>query len=327
MKMNKPKVALYWCAACGGCDEAVLDLAENILQLVEKIDIVFWPVALDFKRSHVEKLKDREIALCFINGAVRTSEQVEMCELLREKSQILIAFGSCSHLGGIPGLANLHNRAAIFDRVYREVPTIQDRDPVIPLEDIRVPQGTLTLPIFQDTVKTLDQVVDVDYYIPGCPPPITLIVDAITGVLENKLPPTGSVLAPDKPLCDECPRKKSKPDKLLVKEIRYPYECLIDPEKCLLEQGLLCLGPVTRSGCGASCINANMPCTGCMGPTSQVKDFGAKALSAIASILQGTDGNEIAQMVDKIWDPVGTFYRYSLPSSFLHRKLQAKGGK
>jgi F420-non-reducing hydrogenase small subunit len=64
-----------------------------------------------------------------------------------------------------------------------------------------------------------------------------------------------------------------------------------------------------------------------MGPTSQVKDFGAKALSAIASILQGTDGNEIAQIVDKIWDPVGTFYRYSLPSSFLHRKLQTKGGK
>ncbi|UCH95762.1 MAG: oxidoreductase [Candidatus Aminicenantes bacterium] len=325
--MNNPKVALYWCAACGGCDEAVLDLAENILEVLEKIDIVFWPVALDFKRSHIEKLKDRELALSFINGAVRTSEQVEMCRLLREKSQILIAFGNCSHLGGIPGLANLHNREAIFDRVYREIPTEQNRDQVIPLEEIRVPQGKLTLPTFWDTVKTLNQVVDVDYYIPGCPPPVTLIMDAITGFLENKLPPRGSVLAPDIPLCDECPRKESKPDKLLVKEIRYPHEGLIDPGKCLLDQGLLCLGPVTRSGCGASCIKANMPCSGCIGPTIQVKDFGAKALSAIASILEASDDKEISQIVDKIWDPVGTFYRYNLPASFLHRRLQTKGGK
>ena len=325
--MNKPKVALYWCAACGGCDEAVLDLAENILEVLEKIEIVFWPVALDFKRSHMEKLKDRELALSFISGAVRTSEQVEMCGLLREKSQILIALGSCSHLGGIPGLANLHNREAIFDRVYREIPSVQNRDQVIPHEETRVSQGTLTLPTFWDTVKTLDQVVNVDYYIPGCPPPVTLIMDAITGVLENKLPPMGSVLAPDIPLCDECPRKESKPDKLLVKEIRYPHEGLIDPEKCLLDQGLLCLGPVTRSGCGGSCIKANMPCSGCMGPTSQVKDFGAKALSAIGSILDTADEKEISQIVDKIWDPVGTFYRYSLPASFLHRRLQTKGGK
>ena len=325
--MDKPKVALYWCAACGGCEEAILDLAENILEVLEKIDIVFWPVALDFKRSHVEKLKNRELALSFINGAVRTSEQVEMCELLREKSQLLIAFGSCSHLGGIPGLANLHNRKAIFDRVYKEIPTVQNRDQVTPLEETRVPQGTLTLPTFWDTVKTLDQVVNVDYYIPGCPPPVTLIMDAITGILENKLPPIGSVLAPDIPLCDECPRKESKPDKLLVKEIKYPHEGLIDPEKCLLDQGLLCMGPVTRSGCRGSCIIANIPCSGCMGPTSQVKDFGAKALSAIGSILDTADEKEISQIVDKIWDPVGTFYRYSLPASFLHRRLRTKGGK
>lgn len=325
--MNKPKVALYWCAACGGCDEAVLDLAENILDVLEKIDIVFWPAALDFKRSFIEKLKNRELALSFISGAVRTSEQVEMCRLLREKSQILIALGSCSHLGGIPGLANLHNRETIFDRVYREIPVEQDQNQVIPLEEVQVPQGTLTLPTFHDTVKTLDQVVDVDFYIPGCPPPVTLIVDAITGVLENQLPRRGSVLAPDIPLCGECPRKESKPDKLLVKELRYPHEELIDPEKCLLDQGLLCLGPVTRGGCGSPCIKANMPCSGCMGPTSQVKDFGAKALSATASILKATDEREISHIIDKIRDPVGTFYRYSLPASFLHRRRQAKGGE
>jgi F420-non-reducing hydrogenase small subunit len=95
---DKPKVAFYWCASCGGCEEAVVDLAENILDVVAAVDIVFWPVALDFKKEDVETMPDGSITACFINGAIRTSEQEEMVHLLRRKSQILIAFGACSHL-------------------------------------------------------------------------------------------------------------------------------------------------------------------------------------------------------------------------------------
>jgi F420-non-reducing hydrogenase small subunit len=82
--MSKPKVGFYWCASCGGCEEAVVDLAEDVLKVVEAVDIVFWPVALDFKRSDVEAMKDGELAACFVNGAIRTSEQEEMAELLRK---------------------------------------------------------------------------------------------------------------------------------------------------------------------------------------------------------------------------------------------------
>ena len=92
--MSKPKIAFYWCASCGGCEEAVVDLAEDILKVVEAVEIVFWPVALDFKRSDVEALDDRSIAVAFINGAVRSSEQHEMVELLRRKAGLVIAFGS-----------------------------------------------------------------------------------------------------------------------------------------------------------------------------------------------------------------------------------------
>ncbi len=102
---NKPKVAFYWCASCGGCEEAVVDLAEGVLDVVAAVDIVFWPVALDFKVEDVEAMKDGSITVSFINGAIRLSEQEEMAKLLRRKSQVVIAFGSCSHLGGIPGLA------------------------------------------------------------------------------------------------------------------------------------------------------------------------------------------------------------------------------
>ena len=103
---EKPKVAFYWCASCGGCEESVVDLAEDILGVVAAVDIVFWPVAMDFKKTDVEAMADGSIVASLINGAIRSSEQEEMAHLLRRKSQVVIAYGACAQLGGIPGLAN-----------------------------------------------------------------------------------------------------------------------------------------------------------------------------------------------------------------------------
>jgi F420-non-reducing hydrogenase small subunit len=320
--VSKPKVAFYWCASCGGCEEAVVDLAEDVLTVVEAVDIVYWPVALDFKRTDVEGLADGELAASFINGAIRTSEQQEMAELLRRKSAVVVAFGSCAWLGGVPGLANLYSRDEILERVYREVPSVANDEGAMPEEEIDVPQGHLTLPAFFDSVRTLDQVVDVDYYLPGCPPPVHLIRAAVMALVEGKLPEKGAVLAPDVALCSECPRLATKPERPLVKGFKRPHEVVADPELCLLAQGLICLGPATRAGCGAACISANMPCTGCMGPTSRVADYGAKALSAVASLIDSTDEEEIAAAAGEVVDPVGTFYRYSLPASLLHHRVE-----
>jgi F420-non-reducing hydrogenase small subunit len=321
--MSKPKVAFYWCASCGGCEEAVVDLAEDVLTVVEAVDIAFWPVALDFKVADVEALADGELAASFINGAIRTSEQLEMAELLRRKSGAVVAFGSCAWLGGIPGLANLYSRESILEYVYHEAPSVEEGQETVPEEAIDVPPGRMTLPAFSDSVRTLDQVVDVDYYLPGCPPPVGLIRAAVMALVEGTLPEKGAVLAPDVALCAECPRAASKPDNPMVKGFKRPHEVLADPELCLLAQGLVCLGPATRSGCGAACVTANMPCTGCMGPTSRVIDFGAKALSAMASLLDSDDGDEISALAAGIVDPVGTFYRYSLPASLLHRRVES----
>jgi F420-non-reducing hydrogenase small subunit len=321
--VSKPKVAFYWCASCGGCEEAVVDLAEDVLTVVEAVDIVFWPVALDFKRSDVEALDDGELAAAFINGAVRTSEQEEMVELLRRKAGAVVAFGACAQLGGIPGLANLHDRRSIFERVYSEAPSVDNPERTLPQQETEVPEGRLTLPAFEDSVWALDQVIDVDYYLPGCPPPVPLIAAAVTALVGGSLPAKGTVLAPDVALCSECPRAETKPENLLVDRFRRPYEIVADPELCLLAQGLACLGSATRAGCGAACIDGNMPCTGCMGPTSRVTDYGAKALSAIASILDSNDEDEITQLAGDIVDPVGTFYRYSLPASLLGGRARA----
>lgn len=319
--MSKPKVAFYWCASCGGCEEAVVDLAEDILTVVEAVDIVLWPVALDFKLKHIEAMADGAIAVSFINGAVRTEEQAMWVELLRRKSGLVVAFGSCAHLGGIPGLGNFSDRASIFKRVYEDVPTVDNPGKVHPKTCCEGPDGDLTLPEFFNTVKRLDQVVKVDYYLPGCAPPPDLIVQAVQAILKGELPPPGTVLAPNKALCDTCPLKDSKPDTVELTEWKRVATHTPDPEECYLSQGFVCLGPATRSGCGERCINANMTCRGCFGPTDQVTDMGAKMLSALASFVETKDDETAERIFEGMPDPAGLFYMYSLPSSILRRKI------
>lgn len=319
----KPKVAFYWCASCGGCEEAVVDLAESLLEVAAAVDIVFWPVALDSKRADVEAMDDGEILVSFVNGAVRTTEQEEMVHLLRRKSRLLVAFGSCAHMGGIPGLANLWDRQSIFERAYLTTPTTENPDRVVPLAGCDQNGHHLELPGFYDTVKTLDQVAEVDYVVPGCAPTPKVIAEAVGTLLGGDLPPQGTVLAPDLALCDECDRIDTKPEDLRITRFQRPHEVIADEGICLLAQGLLCLGPATRSGCGALCMAANMPCSGCFGPTGHVRDHGAKILTALASLVGSDDAVEIESILEGIPDPVGTFYRYGLPHSLLVRRRGA----
>lgn len=89
--MAKPKVVFYWCASCGGCEETVVDLNEDILKVADAVNITLWPVALDFRKKDVESFGDDEIAVSFINGAVRLEEQEEMVKLLRQQSGLVVA--------------------------------------------------------------------------------------------------------------------------------------------------------------------------------------------------------------------------------------------
>ena len=317
---QKPKVGFYWCASCGGCEESVVDLAEDILMVVDAVDIVFWPVAMDFKKDDVKKMEDGSILVTMINGAVRTSEQEEMARLIRKKSQLIIAYGSCAHLGGIPSLANEFSRDEIMKYAYKGAPTVINEEGTIPLTKFMHGNREITLPVFRNMVRTLDQVIDVDYYLPGCPPTPKILKNAILTLLSGELPPKGTVLTSDNALCEECPRKDSKPTDLAFKHFVRPHMTLIDKDKCLLAQGIVCMGPATRGGCEGVCISGNMPCTGCFGPTSRVKDQGAKILSALASQVEAKDEKAVDETLATIPDPVGTFYRYGLPASILRRK-------
>ncbi|MFC1737053.1 oxidoreductase [Candidatus Hydrogenedentota bacterium] len=318
--MAKPKVAFYWCASCGGCEETIVDLAENILKVVDAVDIALWPVALDFKLDDVKAWQPDEVAVAFINGAVRLSEQEEWVKLLREKCSLVIAFGSCAHMGGIPGLANATTREAIMATKYQHSPTLENPAGTRPEVKSKVNGYELELPVFWKDVKPLDEVIDVDYYLPGCPPPSELVAGAVNAILSGELPPKGAVLASDKSLCESCPLNETKPDTLAIKEFKRIATSTPKSDECFLAQGYICMGPATRTGCGERCISGNMPCRGCFGPTSGAQDQGTKMLSAIGSIGEAETEEGAVELADTMDDLVGTLYRFSLPSSVLKRR-------
>ncbi|MBU2604159.1 MAG: oxidoreductase [Actinobacteria bacterium] len=318
---RKLQIALYWGAGCGGCDVAVLDTNEFILDVAALADIRLWPIAVDGKYRDVEEMADGELDLTLFNGAVRNSENEHIARLLRRKSRLLVAFGSCAHMGGIPGLANLATKEEIYDRAYLHNPSIEPGNTTVPLAQTSVNGYSLELPRFYQRVFKLDDVVDVDYYLPGCPPAADQVRAVLEVIVSGVLPPKGSVVgAGDRGLCDECTRTKAEKK---IKEFRRPWQIMADPEACLLEQGILCAGPATRSGCGARCPTSSIPCRGCYGPMPGVVDQGAKLLSAVTSVIDSKDPDEIDAILAGLPDFTGYAYRFSLPASLLQRSVRS----
>lgn len=330
---KKITMAINWAGACGGCDVAILDMQEMIFDIADLADIVYWPVAMDFKRDDLIAMPKDSIDIVLFNGTVRTSEQEEDAKLLRDRGKVMIAFGACSAFGGIPGLANVADKEEIFRVAYGDTPSTVNPSGTVPRTVHEVNGDQVTLPEFYDTVKTLDQVVDVDYYVPGCPPTHDTIAQAVSVIAAyakgEALPPKGASISSAKALCEECKRVATKTGQRIPEVIR-PHEVMADPERCFLEQGLLCMGPFTAGGCGGNCIDANMPCRGCYGPSDTLLDPGAEALSTFGSIV-GRDGEDFqtrGQMkaaVNNIKDPIGTFYRFTFPSALMNRTV--KDGK
>lgn len=317
---GKPKFAMYWAAACGGCEIATLNIHEKILDVDANFEVAFWPVAMDAKYKDVEAMADGEILLTLFNGGIRNDENEHLAKLLRKKSQILVAFGACAIEGGNPALANLATKDEIFETAYGTIST-ENPDNVYPVPSYEVPEGTITIPYFNPVLRALDQVVDVDYYIPGCPPEshqIAAVIDVVISVVEGKaeLPPKGAILGVgDSTVCDECGRTRN------VKKItgfkRIQEVSVIDPELCLLEQGIVCNGPATASGCLAKCPSAGAPCAGCYGPADGVIDYGARLMTAFASVIDARKEDEIDEILDTLVDPAGSFYRFNLAHSLL----------
>ncbi len=311
------KVAKYWASSCGGCDISLLEIGPHLLELIEAADVVFWPCAADFKYQDVAGYPDGSIDVCLSNGGIRSSEQEEIARLLRRKSRTLVAYGTCAMDGGIPALANLSTIPDIMAAAYHDSPSTPNPDRVEPAPTTPMPCGDLALPTLYPQVLRLSDVGEVDYKIPGCPPQAHQVWKVLQAVVTGAVPARNNaaiVGCDDKVVCDECPREKRK---VRIKRFLRPYERVPEPDWCLLEQGFVCMGPATRSGCGAPCLKANLACRGCYTSPADVPDRGTAMIGAIGSLVDATTEEKAHEIVGEIVDPVGTFYRFNLASSML----------
>ena len=326
MPKSKPKLAMYWAASCGGCEIALANIHEVLLELDQHFDFMFCPCLLDTKRRDILALDDAAIFLTLFNGALRTHENLEMAQLLRQKSQVLVAFGACAASGGVPALANQHGLQDVLDTVYRMAPGLDNPDQTMPGTSSQVACGELTLPAFLPCVQALHEAVTVDYTLPGCPPEplqIIAVIRQVVLVLSGAAwPPAGAWLGcGQRAVCDDCPRERRG---VLASRLVRNFEAIPQDGWCLAEQGFACVGAATRNGCKALCPAVNMPCTGCYGTLDRFADPGAAALTALAAVIdpcythgmdEATWHKNMRTALSGVADPLGTFYRYSLLDS------------
>ncbi len=174
--LNKPKVATVWLDGCSGCHMSFLDLDERLVTLASLVDIVYSPV-VDPKEfpQHVD--------LTLVEGAVSSEEDFHKANLIRRCSSVVIAFGDCSVTANVPGMRNTWEPRALLDAAYVEKATspaeAANRKARIPLKVVS--------PLRAQAVP-LHEVIPVDVFIPGCPPPADAIWQVLTELLAGKTP-------------------------------------------------------------------------------------------------------------------------------------------
>jgi len=321
--MKKVKLVVDYGSICGGCDVAFIDVGEKLIDLVSAAEIVFWPAVVDGKEEVFDKLEEIDVGIFF--GAVRTEKHRKALERLREKSRVLVAFGTCACYGGIPGLANAVESRVLLEVGYLTIKSTDNPERIIPgFKEFK--EEVLELPKLREFVSPISDFVEVDVWVPGCPPPVESVnklIDVVKEIQRGYLPEKGFFIAEERSLCDFCERER--PELIRIERFKRVHERGINDEECFLKQGIVCLGPVTRGGCGARCIDANMPCRGCFGPVPNVEDQGTRFLTAIASALKAEEEKEIGEeelkkLIDELTDPLGLFYMYSLAAAIINRK-------
>lgn len=306
---EKVNIGTMWLGGCSGCHLSIADFHESLIDIMELADFKFSPVLMDTKYDEVP-----ELDILIVEGGIRNDENRELAEMLKEKAKMVIAYGTCSCYGGIPGLGNLWTPEQLEEEAYVNSVSTVNPEGIIPNEEV---------PKLESRVRPLDAVMDIDLMIPGCPPRSDVVAQAVLALLNGE-----TIELPATNLCEVCPREKP-PEGLAMDFIKRQFELGAPaPDLCLISQGLICMGPATVSLCGAECPSIAIQCRGCYGPTSKVLDQGAKMISAIASDY-GVDEDKTVDpeaVADQLDDIVGTFYTYTLPAALIPVKMQ-KGGE
>ncbi len=276
------KVASEWLNSCSGCEISIIDMGERLLEVLKVAEFVHLPALMDHKYfgqlGDGKQIEIPQADVGIISGGVRNEEHVEVAEAMRKSCNIIIALGTCATHGGIPALANSYTKEQIFERYYHTETT-----------DVPEAYPSEGLPPLLDSCMALDEKIKVDIYMPGCPPHPDHVFSALVALVEGRPPEL-----PEKSVCDTCPtRREGKGNVDTVRRFLHAPEYgapdePLDQMRCLLEQGYVCMGPVTRAGCGGDgivprCISARVPCRGCYGPVQPHGNQRLDMLNALAS--------------------------------------------
>ncbi len=169
--MDKPKIATASLAGCFGCHMSILDIDERILKLVELVQFDKSPV------DDIKKFTGRCL-VGIIEGGCCNEENVHVLQDFRAHCDILISLGECAIMGGLPAMRNAVPLKECLDEAYLKGPTVHNPGGKLPNDP--------EIPLILDKVYPLNEVVKIDYYIPGCPPPADAIWEALVALLTGK---------------------------------------------------------------------------------------------------------------------------------------------
>lgn len=251
------KVAFMQCSSCWGCHQSLLNAHLGLLPILPELDIVYWPAVVDFKHDSLVARKDGEIVVGFIEGVARTKQDTANVKLMRQKCQIIVAIGACACYGSVKGLANLWDKEELVKRKFSEVESISDDTSGEPTEHV---------PGFEEFIVNIKDIIDVDVFIPGCPPRTENIIAAIAYLL-SLVGEGPEGLNKDGCVCDTCP---------------------LDASGCFLDEGELCYGPITAGGCELMCPGEGEVCYGCYKPTTKPGKRAAQLKEMIDNTLKLT---------------------------------------
>lgn len=295
--MSGEKVLLNteWLCDCGGCHVALVDLHEKILKVLESVEIQKCPVLTDVKGYP-------EADIGILTGSIRTEHDRQAAIKMREKCKTLIAFGTCAVYGGLHGAGLAHSREEIMDHVYKNSKTTKtDFFPSKAVDELA------------HVVTPVDEVVDVDLYLPGCPPHAHFIFEGLSALIENKVPEMGQ-----ETVCGRCRRVMKKTD---VSEIKDPLDGVPDENVCFLSQGYICLGSATLDRCLSPCPNHGVMCTGCAGPSMQILTEPTRDIrTEVAERMSRLTNIKKEDIVAKIEKSAKTHYAYAMATKMVGNK-------
>jgi F420-non-reducing hydrogenase small subunit len=291
----KAKVSTEWLSGCSGCHVAIVDLHEKLVNLADEVEFVRIPVLMDEKGYPKADIGIAE-------GAIRSEHDREAVLKLRDSVKTLVAFGSCAAFGGPSGLGWLHDRESTLAATFDEGASNAGGER---------PQGA---PKLEDSVIPIDEVVTVDYYLPGCPPSPYFIASAIKLLADGQNAPvvkSGTV-------CGKCVRKMKKATGVALQKGAITAK---DDQVCFLSQGVVCMGSVTLDRCLSPCPKSNVVCVGCNGPSIKIiQEPHLDLRTEIAKRMNHLCGIPEADTRAYLQEDAKTFYSYAMASPVMFKK-------